>query len=249
MPNGFREAAKEILPRRWWDELRRLKRRSPDLASPNAMQRLRSMKGRGFSPMVVLDVGAAHGDWTVSCQRIFPDAQFIMVEPLPDYENELAPLAETGRIRYVKAAAGRTEARLPLLVPEDPGGSSFLPAGRDGDNFFKRSVTVPVVPLESLHIPAGRTLLKLDVQGYELEVLAGAGRLLDQVEVIISECSLYPFQQDIPLIHETIQQVVELGYRLYDVADEVRWSSGTLAQIDLIFVASQSQLLLSRWWE
>src|SRR3990172_3283842 len=113
MPNGFREAAKKILPRSWWDELRRLKRRSPDLASPCAMQHLRSMKGRGFSPMVVLDVGAAHGDWPASCQRIFPDARFIMVEPLPDYENELAPLAETGRIQYVKAAAGRTAARLP----------------------------------------------------------------------------------------------------------------------------------------
>jgi hypothetical protein len=65
---------------------------------------------------------------------------------------------------------------------------------------------------------------------------------------MVAECSLYPFQQEIPLVHQTIQHVIDLGFRLYDVADEVRWPSGTLAQIDLIFVASQSQLLHTRRW-
>jgi hypothetical protein len=63
-----------------------------------------------------------------------------------------------------------------------------------------------------------------------------------------SDHSLYPFQVDLPLIHETIQQMASLGFRLYDVADEVRWPSGTLAQIDMIFVASSSQLLHPRRW-
>lgn len=212
------------------------------------MRHLRGMKQRGFSPTLVLDVGAARGDWTASCRTIFPDAHFVLVEPLPEREADLAPLVERWHARYVKAAAGRTQSTLSLLVPEDPGGASFLPADREGDAFFKRSVTVPVVPLESLELPGGTTLLKMDVQGYELEVLAGAGRLLDQVEVIVAECSLYPFQRDLPLIHQTIERMLQLGYRLYDVADEVRWPSGTLAQVDLVFVASRSQLLEARWW-
>jgi FkbM family methyltransferase len=213
------------------------------------MEHLLRMKVQGFDPRVVVDVGAARGDWTKSCQRIFPDAHYIMVEPLPDYEEELAPLARQERIQYVKAAAGRAEATLPLLVPEHPGGSSFLLSSRPGDKYFKRTVSVPIVPLDSIDVPPGTTLIKLDVQGYELEVLAGARRLLGQVEVIIAECSLYPFQQDIPLIHETIHHVIDLDYRLYDVADEVRWRSGTLAQTDLIFVNARSQLLYTRWWD
>jgi len=48
-------------------------------------------------------------------------------------------------------------------------------------------------------------------------VLAGTGRVLHQVEVIVIECSLYPFQQTIPLIHGTIQYVVGLGFCMYDV--------------------------------
>lgn len=94
------------------------------------MGHLQRMKDQGFDPRIVIDVGAAHGDWTRSCQRIFPDARFIMVEPLPDYEEELAALATHEQIRYMKTAAGRSEGELQLLVPADPGGSSFLPASR-----------------------------------------------------------------------------------------------------------------------
>ena len=228
--------------------MRRLKRRSPYLESPKTMAHLARMKEQSFNPSIVIDVGAAHGNWTTSCRRIFPDARFIMLEPLPDYEGELAELANRGRIRYIRVAAGRKAEERRLLVSDDPEGSSFLPASSRTDSYFKRSVTVSVAPLDSLDIPDETSLLKLDVQGYELEVLAGADRVLRQVEVIVAECSLYSFQQDIPLIHEVIQYLVGLGFRLYDVADEIRLSSGTLAQIDLIFVASRSQLLESRQW-
>jgi FkbM family methyltransferase len=245
---AVRSKIKRILPRDWWDALRRLKRRSPYLEAPKAMGHLQRMKRQDFNPRIVIDVGAAQGDWTRSCRQIFPDARYIMLEPLLAYEEELAALATHERIEYIRAAAGRTEGELPLLVPTDPGGSSFLPASRRGDTYFKRSVMVPVVPLANLDIPEEASLLKLDVQGYELEVLAGAGPVLQQVEVIVAECSLYPFQQEIPLIHETIQHVVGLGFCLYDVADEIRWPSGTLAQMDLIFVASRSQLLHPGRW-
>jgi FkbM family methyltransferase len=245
----FKQAAKWALPRPWWDELRRLKRRSPDLVSPRAMKHLRRMRVRGLNPRVVLDVGAAHGKWTKACQRIFPDAHFMLLEPLPDYEAELSALVRRGRIEYIPAAAGRAEDTLPLLVPDEPQGSSFLAATGEHDSYFKRSVTVPVLPLSSLEIPSGPTVLKLDVQGYELEVIAGAASILNQVEVIIAECSLYPFQQGIPLIHEVVDRVVELGYRVYDTADEVRWASGTLAQLDLVFVSGSSQLLDPSQWD
>ena len=195
-----------------------------------------------------MDVGAAHGDWTASCRRIFPDACFVMVEPLPDYEAELAKLARPGHIDYVRAAAGRFEGTQPLLVPLDPGGSSFLSSSRQGDTYFQRTVEVPVRRLDKMDIPVGSLLLKLDVQGYELEVLAGAEGLLNQVEVIIAECSLHSFQRSLPLVHEVVSHVCDLGYRVYDFADQTRWKSEILAQVDLVFVASHSALLSPRWW-
>jgi len=73
---------------------------------------------------------------------------------------------------------------------------------------------VPVVPLDDLDIPEGPTPLKLDVQGYKLEVIAGAAHLLEQVDVIVVECSLHPFQRDLPLIDAVIERVSALGFRL-----------------------------------
>lgn len=51
---------------------------------------------------------------------------------------------------------------------------------------------MPVVPLGGLDIPEARTHLKR-VHGFELEVIAGAGHLLEQVDVIVVEFSLHPF--------------------------------------------------------
>jgi FkbM family methyltransferase len=211
------------------------------------MAHLGRMREQGFAPQVVVDVGAAAGDWTVSCRRVFRDAQYLMVEPLPVYRQRLEALVD-GDVRYRAVAAGRTATELPLLVPNRPGGSSFLPSSREGDLYFKGAVDVPVVPLDDLDVPSGRTLLKLDVQGYELEVLAGASHLMERVEVIVAESSIYPFQKGMPLIHELISYVVHLDYRLYDIADELRWPSGGLAQVDLVFVANGNPLLDSRWW-
>jgi len=206
------------------------------------------MRDQGFDPGVVLDVGAARGDWTTSCRRIYPQATYLLIEPLADYAPALSALSAYGRIRYLPFAAGSEEADLPLLVPTKPGGSSFLPSSRPDDQYFKRSVIVHVVPLDSIDIPVGSTLLKLDVQGFELEVLDGASATLNQVDVIITECSLYPFQQGLPLIDQVIARVSALGFRLYDLADEKRWVSGTMAQIDLIFIRANNPLLASRWW-
>jgi FkbM family methyltransferase len=242
----FRRFVEKILPPSWLERLRGLL--GADGESPRTMRHLGRMRDQGFDPRVVIDAGAAHGDWTVSCRRIFPRAVHVMIEPLPLYASELSALAEDDRIEYMPVAAGRQKMDLPLLVPERPGGSSFLPSSRPEDTYFKRAVMVPVVPLDGLDIPEGPTLLKLDVQGFEFEVIAGAGHLLEQVDVIVVECSLHPFQRDLPLIDEVIERVSALGFRLYDTADEERWVSGTLAQVDVIFVRSDSPLLASQWW-
>jgi len=244
---SLKRRAKSFLPRSWWDTLRRLKHRSSDLEAPKTMAHLRRMRQQGFAPEVVVDVGAATGDWTVSCRRIFPAARYVMIEPLALYRDDLRGLVGH-RVEHIAVAAGRTRTELPLLLPNLPEGSSFLPSNREGDPYFKGSIDVPVVPVDDLDIPFGPTLLKLDVQGYELEVLAGASRLIERVEVIVAEASMHPFQQRMPLIHELVSQVVQLGFRLYDVADELRWPSGGLAQVDVVFVADEHPLLDPRWW-
>lgn len=247
--NSAKAWLKRHLPRTTLDSLRRIKRRTPYLVHPDLFHRLTRMRDQGFDPKLILDVGAAHGDWTIACMRVFPEAQYALIEPLPDYEEELVPLERNPRVSLVvRAAAGRQPGRLPLLVPDEPGGSSFLPAIKGRDGYFKSTAEVPIVTLDSLDLPDEVSLLKLDVQGYELEVISGARRIVREAEVVIAECSLHRFQVGIPLIHEVIAQLVADGFYVYDIAEGVRWNSGTLAQVDVIFVASSSALWDTRWW-
>jgi FkbM family methyltransferase len=170
----------------------------------------------------------------------------VLLEPNPAYQKDLNSLVGD-QVTHVAAAAGRTSGTLPLLLPDEPGGASFLPSSGEG-GFFKGSVDVPVIPLDQIDLGGTAHLVKLDVQGYELEALAGAERVMEEAEVLVLECSLHPFQERIPLIHEVVAYLTERGFRLYDYGDEVRWSSGTLAQLDLIFTTADSPLLAPVHW-
>jgi FkbM family methyltransferase len=243
-------ALRDALPGWCWESLLRVKHRSlhPHLAAPRVLDVLARMGRQGFRPEVVLDVGAAHGYWTRSCRRLFPEADYVMVEPLPEYEAELRAIARDTRVTYLGAAAGRVDGRLPLLVPDDPTGSSLLPAAEPSSTFFKREVAVPVVALDGVTLPGPISLLKLDVQGYELEALRGAERILGEAEVLVCECSLHPFQRGIPLIGDVLAYLAERNFRILDVGDEVRWKSGVLAQLDLVLASGSSPLLDSSLW-
>src|ERR1700694_4667889 len=50
---------------------------------------LENVKRSGFSPRTVLDVGAYIGDWTQRTRMIWPDAQYLMVEPQPNKHERL----------------------------------------------------------------------------------------------------------------------------------------------------------------
>jgi FkbM family methyltransferase len=205
------------------------------------------MKTQGFTPSVVLDVGAARGDWTASCLRVFPDAHYLMFEPLPAYREELQGLVGP-RVEHRAVAVGRTPGTMPILIGSQIGGSSFLPSSR-GDSYFIGSKSVTVVALDDLDLSPEHALVKLDVQGYELEVLAGAENLLTHTEVVIAEKSIYPYLTDQPLTHEVVAYMTARGFRVYDTADEWRLPSGVLAGLDLVFVAKDSALLSQRWWD
>jgi hypothetical protein len=59
-------------------------------------------------------------------------------------------------------------------------------------------------------------LLKLDVQGYELEVLRGARKILAEAEVVVIECSLIQYNDGAPLFAEVVSFMSERGFLVYD---------------------------------
>jgi hypothetical protein len=87
-----------------------------------------------------------------------------------------------------------------------------------------------------------QVLIKIDVQGYELEVLKGAGDILHQAEVMILEVALIPYNDSAPLFAEVIQFMEDAGYVAYEFCGGSRRTDLALFQIDVFFVRRDSKL-------
>lgn len=198
---------------------------------------LAHLKALAFSPRTVIDVGVAYG--TRDLYEAFPESEFLLIEPLAEYQSVLEKISGKYRAQYEIAAAGARPGRLEIHVHPDLSGSSLLKESEEGDvNGTPR--VVPVVTLDEAcgqRGLGGPYLLKIDTQGAELLVLEGAKKILPETEVIILEVSFFQFYQNGPLFHEVIGWMKEHGMVAYDMfGGQNRPLDRALAQVDMVFV-------------
>lgn len=149
----------------------------------------------------IVDVGANHGDFSQAAAALHPQAKVLLVEPLPHLK---APLERIGRFkgghwRVVDCALGSKPGMASLYVdPQNDAIGSLLGFSEDyrGANPLaaaQRIVKCRVTTLDDLCADEGIKaidLLKVDVEGFEFEVLRGATRTLRSTRALIVELSL-----------------------------------------------------------
>jgi FkbM family methyltransferase len=145
---------------------------------------------RADQELVVFDVGANVGAWTHEALRAFPQARIYCFEPSVSAFAELTKAVGTSpRVSLNRLALAETEGEA-LLYANTPGSGLGSLTKRRLDHFgldFSHQEPVPVQTLQSWAASAGVEsidVLKLDVEGHELDVLRGAGELLSRVRVI-----------------------------------------------------------------
>jgi FkbM family methyltransferase len=200
----------------------------------------------GVSPATVVDVGAAYGAFTRVCHGIFPRAAYVLVEPLEEYKPFLDEVTRSvaGARSFFAAAAPRPGETV-LNVHPDWAGSSLYREEEESDvNGVPR--TVPAVALDSLQSELSLQapfLLKVDVQGAELDVLAGAGEVLRGAEYVLLEVSLFEFFKGGPQFHDVVTFMKSHGFVAYDVYGlQYRPLDQALAQVDIAFVKEGGSL-------
>jgi len=214
---------------------------------------LRDVRARGFMPRGAVDVGANYGKWTALARDIYPELHVLMIEPQAELQELLLRMVhDVGNAELVGAGAGRQPGELIQTIWPDLAGSSFLPEA-DKDRIAKgEQRRTPIVTLDGLI--ADRPdfhpdLVKLDIQGFELEALAGAETLFGRTELFILETSFYKFFPAQPLASEAIAFMAARGYEFYDIVGHLqRPYDGALGQADFAFARRGGQLMASAAW-
>lgn len=190
------------------------------------------VKNLGFEPKTVIDVGAALG--TFNLYETFPNSRHLLIEPIAENEPYLAKICRKLKsAEYVIAAATNTAGVFTLNVNPDMVHSSIAEnRGTENSNPYVRKI--PAITLDGIcrerNLP-GPYLIKVDVDGQELDVLQGATEILQQTEYVIIEVTLFGQMYDI--IHFMKSQ----GFAAYDIVDlGYRPGDGALWQVDMAFV-------------
>lgn len=204
------------------------------------------LRRAGITPRTVVDIGVAFG--TPKLYSSLPDAKFFLVEPVPSCRPLLERLERQIGATCFNVAAGAEDGEIDFFVHDDVSGSSAYRQW-EGEALDGCRVRVPVRRLDAM-IPldiARPCLLKIDTQGAELDVLAGAERLLSQVDIAIIETSFHQFRKGAPEIDQVISAMAHRGFRCYEALEgHFRSLDGAMAQIDIAFVRDDSPLRSER---
>lgn len=96
--------------------------------------------------------------------------------------------------------------------------------------------------LNEARFTAPSLLIKLDVQGAELEVLRGGRAAMLNAEVVQLEVALTRYNEGAPLAEAVIAFMAEQGFSIFDICGFVRPDPSYLSQIDVLFVRQSSKL-------
>ena len=204
----------------------------------------------GFRPHHVIDAGANIGQWTTAARRHFPAAQFHLIEPQVGCKGALERLAATSKSISVHAVAvsGPATDSVRMIGGGADGTGTGATVARAGESNADEQV-VPAVTLDGLllgAVPAGdRTLLKLDLEGHEFEVLHGAHALLERVEVLLTEVRFFEINRDRRNAFGELDALIrEHGFELFDVVSlSARRRDGRLKLGDVLYVRRDSPLV------
>lgn len=180
----------------------------------------------GLPLRTVIDIGANRGQFSLFAAATFPDATIIAFEPLAGPAAVFRRIfAANPGVTLHRLAIGPERDAAPMNVSCRDDSSSLLPIGDGQQTVFPGTgraavETVTVAPLADVVTAeqlAPLSLVKLDVQGFELAALRGCAPLLGAVDYVYAECSFVELYRGQALAHEIIEFCAGHGFRLNGV--------------------------------
>jgi FkbM family methyltransferase len=196
-------------------------------------------------PNIILDIGAHKGDVADELSQLYHPDFIAMVEPLPQMAEILRKKSYARNQRVFECALGSNAGTAQLNVLASPASSSIFEVTPGCDELFKR----PLHTVEVLEVPM-RTLdeifyecelsyldlLKIDVQGYEIEVFRGGRETLNKTHCISVEVSFFEHYRDQPQFIQVYEVLKDAGFELNRLFGYQCDRNGILLQCDALFI-------------
>ena len=178
---------------------------------------LQKLKDGGFEPKVIYDIGACVLHWTKECKRIWPDAEYIIFDAFAPAEF----LYIEQNLRYHVGVLSDVDDKEVRFYQNEqfPGGNSYYrEIGYKNGSYFPEDkyILKTTRTLDSIVAERGfplPDLIKMDVQGAELDILRGATNTHKNATHMILELQHTDYNQGAPKANECIPIIESFGWK------------------------------------
>lgn len=205
------------------------------------------LKASGVAPACIFDVGANEGQFAIGALAAFPGARIISYEPgIGAFTRLRQSLASHPGVELINKAVGSDTGEAVLHVTNADQSSSLLELGRGHLETYpeiketgQETVVVTTIEEELGRIaPNGPILLKIDTQGFEMQVLRGAGSALESIQWIVLETATQPMYRGEVVFGEIETWLRERGFVFLGPVELHVNPAGKPGQFDALFERS-----------
>ena len=188
-------------------------------------------KKLGLDFRKVLDIGAYDGGWTTMFKRIFPESDVLMIEANQEKEQALK-----SKGNYIIALLGSEDNKqvnyYKCKNSQIATGNSIYEENTFHEFKIEKRKTQKLSSISN--IQGSYDLIKIDVQGSELEIIKGGLDLIKNTKFLLLEVSLANYNKGAPKIAEVLNFLDNINFELIDVFD-LNYNSDCLIQFDGFF--------------
>jgi FkbM family methyltransferase len=198
---------------------------------------MKLLQSRGFDGSTFLDIGAAEGAFYLWRRQLdlFPRARHFFIDAMQENEEIYRRIGARFGTGYEIAALSKMEGQVSLRIDPDFY-NTHIDQLQPGTKFASTR-QVPLATLDAVverHKLEPPFLLKLDVQGAELDVLRGAPQTLERAVIVTAEIQIFNARETLP---EALDLMRGLGWALYDITDQGYYPSDeSLCQVYATFI-------------
>lgn len=205
------------------------------------------LKHQQYTPTVIYDIGANKGSWTKDCLHFFPDATYYLFEPQLNLKKDIDALFlnNNNNIHLFSVGVGNTEGELLFTIHDRDDSCTFMLSEKEANEKGLKQIKVPMIQLDTFAIDKNLkspSILKIDAEGLDLEVLEGAKKLVKDAEIIMIEVGIVNKEFKNSALN-VMNYLDKKGFRLFDITDINRpFTNNTLWLCELVFIKKKGEL-------